>query len=95
MERFAGTGAYGPVFDDPETIEGFVSAIRRMTRDGDGAEVVSTATVALPPGASLIPAGSRVTLPPEHGGRMSTVISIAVGDGGGNPTPDHMQIELE
>jgi hypothetical protein len=43
---------------------------------------------------AYVPVQSRVTLPARFGGRVTEVVAAAVGDGGGQPTPDHQQIAV-
>lgn len=96
VERLTGTGAYGDTFapaDDPLPL-GFIDDRRRMVRDSSGSEVVSETTVALPITTPDVPPGSLVTLPATHGGRQATVLAVSRHDGGGQPTPDHLELAL-
>lgn len=100
VRRLEGSGAYGDVFGQPETIHGAIDGKTRMVRGADGAEVVSSTTVGLPihvdgRPVAYIPPGSEVTLPASHGGRTTLVIDVQVADGGGLPTPDHIALALE
>ena len=95
VKRWQGEGAYGPVYDTPTIESGYISGRTRMVRDKTGAEVVSSATIALPRDTPPIQPGSLVTLPPSHGGRTALVLTVAVGDGGGQPTPDHIELGIE
>lgn len=96
IERLTGTGAFGDEYDEPEDPIplGFIDDRRRMVRDADGNEVVSETTVMLPIGTAEVPLGSRVTLPAAFGARESTVLAVSRHDGGGQPTPDHLELAL-
>ncbi|WP_433426346.1 hypothetical protein ACQP1V_42710 (plasmid) [Microtetraspora malaysiensis] len=87
IEPFEGDGAYGAVYGDPVTARCLVDDERRMVRDAQGTEVVSDTTVFFPPG-TVCPEGSRVTV----NGRTTTVITSFSRDGGGLPTPDHVEV---
>ena len=95
VERFAGTGAYGDVFDAPVTIEKTkVTAKRKKVLAPDGSEVISEARVSMAVDTPLIPAGSRVTLPERFGGRVATVLADQVHDDGADLTPNFYSIDL-
>lgn len=81
VERYAGTGAAGAVYDAKTTHRGNVASTSRMVRDASGDEVVATASVAFPASVAAVPPGSRVTLPD---GRVSRVIAVAASP---MPTP--------
>jgi len=92
----SGTGdGYGVTLAGPETPSGFVADKAERVRNISGDEVISSTQVAYPSSVGYIPPGSQVTLPPQFGSRTSTVIRCAVGDGGGQPTPDHVVVWLE
>lgn len=91
IEPLTGEGPFGPVHGAATTVRAFVDQRRRLVRAATGSEVVSETTVYLPPGTTC-PAGSRVTLPSGH---TSTVITASVRDGGGLPTPDHLEVALQ
>lgn len=100
IQRYEGTGAFGDVWGQTEMIRGAIDSRTRMVRNSDGAEVVSSTTVALPLAVAgtpvaWIPPGSLATLPTSHGGRTTRVVDTQVGDGGGLPTPDHINLALE
>lgn len=95
VRRFTGYDAYGKrQYATAQTIKGFVNDTRRMVRNADGVEVVSETTVYLPAGTATIPVDSEVTLPATFGGRVTTVLAVSVHDGGGQPTPDHVELAL-
>ncbi|MFC7582434.1 hypothetical protein ACFQYP_00490 [Nonomuraea antimicrobica] len=87
IEPFHGDGAYGPIYGEAVTVKCLVDDERRLVRDAQGAETVSDTTVFLPPGTRC-PEGSRVTA----NGRVTTVIASYARDGGGLPTPDHVEV---
>lgn len=97
VERWNGRGTYPGDDDyaDPVVLPGFVADGIKVTGTPEGEQIVSTARVALPKGTAYIPLQSRVTLPPEFGNRVTEVVTVAVGDGGGQPTPDHVEIGLK
>jgi len=90
IRPFLGEGPFGPSYGDPVQARAWVDERRRLVRDPEGAEVVSEATVYLPPGTAC-PVGSLVTLP---SGREAEALAVAVRDGGGLPTPDHVEVAL-
>jgi hypothetical protein len=90
IEPYLGAGAYGPKYGAPAVTACFLDQQTRMVRAADGTQVSSTATVWLPLDVTA-PAQSRVTLP---GGRVTTVIAALRRDGGGLPTPDHLELQL-
>jgi hypothetical protein len=95
IRRWKGAGAYGDDFAADETVLGFVQDGTKLVADGTGQQVASSAQVALPIGTAYVPVQSEVTLPPQFGERTSRVIVSAVGDGGGQPTPDHHLLSLQ
>lgn len=96
LERYKQRGAYetGDEFDEPVVLPGFVADGLKLMIGPTGEQVASTARVALPSSVGYIPANSRVTLPAEFGNRVCTVVACSVADGGGQPTPDHVEIGL-
>lgn len=94
IERFLADTAYGPSYDAPETVEGFVEDGSKLVSGPNGATVTSTARIALPLATAYVPPKSRVTLPATFGGRLTTVIGVAVGDGGGQPVPGHIELAV-
>ncbi|MEV4457014.1 hypothetical protein [Microbispora sp. NPDC049633] len=86
-----GEGSFGPKHGDPVTVPRcFVDEKRRLVRGPTGSEVVSEATVYAPRG-TVCPVGSLVTLP---SGRKASALAVGDLDGGGLPTPDHLEIAL-
>ena len=73
FELYLGDGAFGPIYGDPVTVLGKVSATRQLVRDSNGEEVVSEATVYVhPDDADPCVPGSRVTIAT----RKSLVIGV-------------------
>lgn len=94
IARYTGTGAYGDVWDSPTTELGAIEDRRRMIRSSNGQQAVSSTTVYLPLSTPDVPLGSNVTLPAAFGARVATVLQVSRHDGGGQPTPDHLEIAL-
>lgn len=90
VEPFEGTGPFGPQYGDQVTERAFVDEKRRLVRDAQGAEVVSETTVYMRLDA-VCPAESRVTV----NDRTTYVITASRRDGGGLPTPDHLEVNLQ
>lgn len=95
IERLASTGAYGDLFDAPAIVHGAVDDTRRLVLDATGNQVISETTVALPWSVADVPPRSLVTLPAAFGGRRTRVIAVKRADGGGQPTPDHLELNLQ
>lgn len=95
IERFAGGGPRGDQFDPVFTALAAIDDRTKQVVDGNGSEAASQTTVVLPRPVGFIPPGSKVTLPATHGGRTSFVIACRVADGGGQPTPDHVEVNLQ
>lgn len=91
VEPLLGTGTYGPVYGPAVTVRCFLDQATRMVRSPNGEQVASSST-AYCRLATVAPPGSRVTL---RGGRITTVITRLERDGGGLPTPDHCEVQLE
>lgn len=91
VERRTDGGPYGPGFEAPVTVRCMADEQVRQVRSPSGAEVVSSLTLHCAPDTDEIPGGSRVT----YRGRVSTVISSHRRDGGGLPTPDHLEVRCE
>jgi len=92
-EEYLGDTSKGPKYGPPVVIDPcFVDEQTRSVRTPGGEQVTSTSTVYTDPGTALLPQFSRVMLP---SGRVTTVIQTKNRDGGGLPTPDHVEIQLE
>jgi hypothetical protein len=90
VEAYEGDGAYGPVYAAPVTVRCFLDQKTRTVVDKEGQEVVSHGTLYAPL-ATVCPPESRITLP---NGDTATVINALRHDGGGLPTPDHLEVQL-
>lgn len=91
VEPYLGDSGYGPQYGDPVSVRCFLEEKTRLVRAPDGREVTSSSTAYCRLDAVDAPPESRVTLP---GGRQTTVIDQARHDGGGLPTPDHLEVSL-
>lgn len=91
VEPYLGDAGTGPLYGPAVVVRCFLDAKVRMVRTLSGREVTSTST-AYCPLATMCPAESRVTLPD---GRTALVIAALRRDGGGLPTPDHLEVQME
>lgn len=91
IEPHLGESSTGPVYGPPQRVRAFVDEQTRTVRSPGGEEVTSSSTAYCAPGTTAPPL-SRVTLP---SGRTTTVIATLSRDGGGLPTPDHVEIQLQ
>lgn len=92
VRPLTGTGAYGPVHGDPFQLRCFAAGKRRLVRDRDGAEVLSTLQVLAAPGESKrVPAGSLL----EWNGDTTKVIASTEHDDGGLGAPQHTELACE
>lgn len=89
VEPYVGQGAYGEVYGPAVTVRCFVDDRRRLVRNSEGDEVVSESRLMCRL-TEDIPPESRVTL----NGRVTTVLATSRMDGGGLPTPDHLEVAL-
>lgn len=95
VERFAAPGAgYGDTYADPETVEGFYKDGIHLVADQTGKQIASSGVFGFPLSYAYVPLQSRVTLPAKFGSRVTEVVAVEVGDGGGLPTPDYQQIHF-
>ncbi|MFE0651340.1 hypothetical protein ACFVZH_22405 [Streptomyces sp. NPDC059534] len=90
IEPYLGVGPSGPQYGPATTFRAFVEEKTRMVRSPAGDEVVSSATFYARLDVTC-PAKSRARLP---SGRRTTVIAELRHDGGGLPTPDHVEVQL-
>ncbi|MEV8600444.1 hypothetical protein AB0465_11260 [Streptomyces griseoviridis] len=90
-EPYEGETSTGPRYGPPQTVRAFVDEQTRAVVSPGGETVTSSSTAYAAPGVTLPPL-SRVTLP---SGRVTTVIAALPRDGGGLPTPDHTEIQLQ
>lgn len=89
VEPYLGQSATGPRYGLPITLRCFVDDARRKVRTDTGDEVISESTVICPLDTTA-PPKSRVTV----NGRTAFVITSKRRDGGGLPTPDHLELNL-
>lgn len=90
IEAYLGDSAYGPRYAAPVTARAMVEETIRTVRNAKGEEVTASTTVYLLPSQDC-PPESRVTTP---SGRVASVITSALRDAGGLPTPDHREVTL-
>jgi hypothetical protein len=96
IEPYLGHNATGPMYGPAVTVRCFNEDKRRFIRSGRPAgstgsnEVVASTTSYCLPG-TVAPAQSRVTV----NGRVTKVLQFLDHDGGGLPTPDHVELLLE
>lgn len=93
IEAYEGDSAYGPRYADPVAVRCFLEQRTRTVRNREGQEVVSSGTfyARLDEAQDACPAESRITLPD---GSTTLVIAALPHDGGGLPTPDHLEVQL-
>lgn len=77
-----------PTYGPPKVIRCFVQNGQRLTRGANEEQITAAATVRMRPKA-VCPVGSRVTF---ADGRASIVLVANQQDGGGFPTPDHLEV---
>lgn len=90
IEPYRGASSTGPVYGASMVVRCFLDEETRTVRTPGGEETTSSSTAYCRLGTDAPPL-SRVTLP---GGRTTTVIQALPRDGGGLPTPDHLEIHL-
>ncbi|MCA1624164.1 MAG: hypothetical protein LC778_10255 [Acidobacteria bacterium] len=90
IEPLLGQYSQGPSYGSPITYACFIDDQTTLQRDRDGAEVVSSATIFIGDLAAEIPLDSRAIV----NGRETTVLNVKRRDGGGLPTPDHLEVIL-
>ncbi|TDD25063.1 hypothetical protein E1287_37615 [Actinomadura sp. KC06] len=94
VEAYEGEGPFGTVYAAAVDVRCFRDDKRRLVRGKDGSEVTSETTLYMRLDETC-PVGSRVTLDGGTGNeRVSTVITASRRDGGGLPTPDHLEVTL-
>lgn len=95
VEPFTGQGGNGPTYGPAVTERCFREDGRRLVRNDKGEQVVSETTVYCR-AAAVAPPLSRVTLLLSTGAvdRIAYVITAKNRDGGGLPTPDHLELSL-
>lgn len=99
VHRLTSSGSRGDVYSPPltsapDTLLGFWRDGQKLVLSASGETVVSTAQFAFPGTAAAVPVGSQIVPPAKFGTALRKVIVSAIGDGGGQPTPDHQEIAL-
>ena len=93
VAAYEGDSAYGPRYAAPVAVRCFLEQKTRTVRNKEGQEVVSSGTfyARLAEAQTACVAESRVTLPD---GTETLIIAALPHDGGGLPTPDHLEVQL-
>lgn len=92
VRPYLGQSSTGKVYGIPFLLRCMAVGRRRMVRNSQGTEVLSTLTVVAMPGqASSIPVGSQVLWQ----GDTTDVITSANMDSGGLGAPDHTEVICE
>jgi hypothetical protein len=89
IEPFTGQGGNGPTYGPAVVVRCFRDDARKLVRNNMGEQVISSTTCFCPPG-TVAPVLSRVTFD----GRAAYVITTNSRDGGGLPSPDHVELAL-
>lgn len=91
VEPLLGQFSQGPSYGVKQLIPRcFVEDETTLQRDKTGQEVVSFSRVFIADLETDIPLDSRVTV----NGRVTTVLNVKRRDGGGLPTPNHLEVIL-
>lgn len=94
VEPAEGEGPFGETYGPPVDVTCFREDKRKLVRGKDGSEVISETTLYMRTD-EVCPVDSRVTLSAGTADeRVSTVITSAIRDGAGAPTPDHREVTL-
>ncbi|MFF7553568.1 hypothetical protein ACFZA9_11860 [Streptomyces olivaceus] len=91
IEEYLGDSSTGALYGPPQQVRAFVDEQTRAVVSPGGETVTSSSTAYTAPGTTAPPL-SRVMLP---SGRVTKVIAALPRDGGGLPTPDHVEIQLQ
>lgn len=92
VRPYLGNSSTGKVYGPAFTLQCMAQGRRRMVRNGQGAEVLSTLTLLAAPGqASSIPVGSQV----DWQGDTTDVLTSTDMDSGGLGAPDHTEVTCE
>lgn len=97
--RLTGSGPDGDVYtpalaDDPTPVAGFYRDGAKLVFGPDGRQITANGQFAFARDIDRVPVGSRIKTPDWAGARITTVVASAIGDGGGQPTPDHHEISV-
>lgn len=90
IEPRLGISGHGPTYGPPEEHDCLIDDVEKLDRAARDQEALDPVEFWLVPGA-VVPVGSRVTIR----GRIATALKVATRDGGGLPTPDHVQVTAE
>lgn len=90
IEPFLGSSGTGPAYGRPVTVRCFVEPVWETRRAGEQRVSVGTSRVFAPLNTVITPE-SRVTVE----GKRVEVVSVTRRDGGGLPTPDHVEITVQ
>lgn len=92
VHPLTGRSSVGEVYGAPLQLRCMAQGARRLVRDGEGAEKLSTLTLIAEAGqATLVPPGSLV----EWRDDTTTVLSTIEHDDGGMGTPQHTEVVCE
>lgn len=91
IEPYEGDGPFGPEYGEQTSVLCFVDDRRKLVVGPTGDQVISETTVYMPLD-TVCPVHSRVVLP---SGRETTVLAASRRDGGGLPTPDHLEVACQ
>lgn len=92
VRPYLGESSTGPVYGAAFSLACMAQGSRRMVRDRDGQEQLSTLTLYAAPGlADTIPPGSEV----DWRGDTTTVQASTDHDSGGLGAPDHTEVACE
>ena len=92
VRPYAGQSSTGAVYGAAFTLQCMAQGARRLVRNGDGAEQLSTLTLIAAPGeADRVPPGSEV----DWRGDTTTVLASTDHDDGGLGAPQHTEVACE
>jgi hypothetical protein len=92
VRPYLGQSSTGKVYGPEFTLQCMAQGRRRMVRNGQGSEVLSTLTLLAAPGqAEAIPVGSQVLWQ----GDTTDVLTSTNQDSGGLGAPDHTEVTCE
>ncbi|WP_113699182.1 hypothetical protein [Nonomuraea lactucae] len=83
-------GTFEPLYGPPVTVTCFVDDRLQKILNNEGEEIVARTVIYMPLDTTC-PPGSRVTMT----GRQAQVLAALRRDGGGLPTPDHLEVALQ
>lgn len=89
-----GDGPEGATYGNPYAIACFVDDRRRIILGPAGEQIVSETTIYAPTATPNVPLDSVVAIGAPHPAQSATVVGFSRHDGGGLPTPDHVEILL-